>query len=211
MKRYLYILTLGVLFSFASCVQEDITVGNGSYYPSSNSGIQIIGASEDFDVKQVGTRANDNGVSDSFISEMTMLIFKADGNMLAAYNANQEKLASSHINIRRSNPTFLIETSKYKGTGILASMEAGVTMKYYDNTATDIGACSIYIVANAYHLIGERLEAGKITTIAALNEALLDTNDKLNMPYNEQTGEYIGLPMIGCARNEDTGEVVTFD
>ena len=211
MKRYLYILTLGVLFSFASCVQEDITVGNGSYYPSSNSGIQIIGASEDFDVKQVGTRANDNGVSDSFISEMTMLIFKADGNMLAAYNANQEELASSHINIRRSNPTFLIETSKYKGTGILASMEAGVTMKYYDNTATDIGACSIYIVANAYHLIGERLEAGKITTIAALNEALLDTNDKLNMPYNEQTGEYIGLPMIGCARNEDTGEVVTFD
>lgn len=211
MKRYLYILTLGVLFSFASCVQEDITVGNGSYYPSSNSGIQIIGASEDFDVKQVGTRANDNGVSDSFISEMTMLIFKANGDMLTAYNANQEELKSSHINIRRSNPTFLIETSKYEGTGILASMEAGMTIKYYDNTANDIDACSIYIVANAYHLIGERLEAGKITTIAALNEALLDTNAMLNMPYNEQTSEYIGLPMIGCARDVETGNVATFD
>ena len=211
MKRYLHIFTLGILVALTSCVQEDITVGNGSYYPSSNSGIQVIGASEDFDVKQVGTRANDNGVSDSFISEMTMLIFKADGNMLTAYNANQEELKSSHINIRRSNPTFLIETSKYEGTGILASMEAGMTIKYYDNTADDIGACTIYIVANAYHLIGERLEAGQITTIAALNEALLETNAKLNMPYNEQTGEYIGLPMIGCARDVETGNVATFD
>lgn len=211
MKRYLYILALGVLFSFTSCVQEDITIDDGAYYPSSNSGIQIIGASEDFDVKQVGTRANDNGVSDSFISEMTMLIFKANGDMLTAYNANQEKLASSHINIRRSNPTFLIETSKYYGTGILASMEAGMTIKYYDNTADDIGACSIYIVANAYHLIGERLEAGKIKTIADLNKALLDTNANLDMPYNEQTGEYIGLPMIGCARDEETGNLATFD
>ena len=211
MKRYLHIFTLGILVALTSCVQEDITVGNGSYCPSSNSGIQIIGASEDFDVKQVGTRANDNGVSDSFISEMTMLIFKADGNMLTAYNANQEVLKSSHINIRRSNPTFLIETSKYDGTGILASMEAGMTIKYYDNTAEDIGACSIYIVANAYHLIGERLENGQIKTIAALNEALLETNAKLNMPYNEDTGEYIGLPMIGCARDVETGNVATFD
>ena len=211
MKRYLHIFTLGILVALTSCVQEDITVGNGSYCPSSNSGIQVIGASEDFDVKQVGTRANDNGVSDSFISEMTMLIFKANGDMLTAYNANQEELKSSHINIRRSNPTFLIETSKYEGTGILASMEAGMTIKYYDNTAKDIDACSIYIVANAYHLIGERLEAGKITTIAALNEALLDTNAMLNMPYNEQTGEYIGLPMIGCARDVETGNVATFD
>ena len=211
MKRYLHIFTLGILVALTSCVQEDITVGNGSYCPSSNSGIQVIGASEDFDVKQVGTRANDNGVSDSFISEMTMLIFKANGDMLTAYNANQEELKSSHINIRRSNPTFLIETSKYEGTGILASMEAGMTIKYYDNTANDIDACSIYIVANAYHLIGERLEAGKITTIAALNEALLDTNAMLNMPYNEQTSEYIGLPMIGCARDVETGNVATFD
>ena len=210
MKRYLYILTLGVLFSFTSCVQEDLSIGNGTY-PSSNGGIQIIGASEDFDVKQVGTRSDDETVSDSFISEMTMLIFKANGDMLTAYNANHEELKSSHINIRRSNPTFLIETSKETDRGILASMEAGMTIKYYDNTAEDIGACSIYIVANAYHLIGERLEAGDIKTIAALNEALLDTNAELNMPYNEDTGEYIGLPMIGCARDEETGNVATFD
>ncbi len=211
MKRYLYILTLGALFALTSCVQEEITVGNGAYYPSSNSGIHVIGASEDFDVKQVGTRAEDDEVADSYISEMTMLIFKSDGNMLTAYDANQEELKSSHINIRRSNPTFLIETSKYDGTGILASMEAGMTIKYYKNDAEDIGACSIYIVANAYHLIGERLENGEINTIEKLNEAILEANVKLGMPYDEQTGEYIGLPMIGCARNEETGAPATFD
>jgi hypothetical protein len=211
MKRYLYILTLGVLFALTSCVQEEITVGNGVYYPSSNSGIHVIGASEDFDVKQVGTRAEDDEVADSYISEMTMLIFKEDGTMLPAVNANGEDLESSHINIRRSNPTFLIETSKYDGTGILASMEAGMTAKYYDNTAADIGACSIYIVANAYHLIGERLEAGDIKTLSDLEDALLDTNVKLDMPYDEETEEYIGLPMIGCARDEKTKEPATFN
>lgn len=213
MKRYIYTLLFGALLSLSSCVMDDPTIDGGMPMPmpSGEGGIQIIGSAEDFDVKHVGTRANENGVSDSFISEMTMLIFKSNGEMLTAYNANQEELKSSHINIRRSNPTFLIETSKHDGTGILASMEAGMTTKYYNNKATDIDSCSIYIVANAYHLIGERLENGKITTIDALNEALLDTNVKLNMPYNENTGEYIGLPMIGCARDEKTGEVATFD
>lgn len=211
MKRYLYILTLGVLFSFTSCVQEDLTVGNG-FYPSSNGGIQIIGASEDFDVKHVGTRAEGGDVvSDSFISEMTMLIFKSDGTMLPAFDANRNPLASSHINIRRSNPTFLIETSKEENKGILASMEAGITAKYYDNTNEGIKDCSIYIIANVYHLIGERLEKGEIKTLAQLEAALLDTNIKLDMPYDEVNGEYIGLPMIGCARDEKTLELATFD
>lgn len=210
MKRYLYILTLGVLFSFTSCVQEDLTVGNG-FYPSSNGGIQIIGASEDFDVKHVGTRSDGDVVSDSFISEMTMLIFKEDGSMLPAFDAKGDPLTSSHINIRRSNPTFLIETSKEENRGILASMEASITAKYYDNTAADIKKCSIYIIANVYHLIGERLEKGEIKTLTQLEAALLDTNVNLDMPYDEANGEYIGLPMIGCARDEKTLELATFD
>lgn len=209
MKRYLYILTLGLLFSFISCIQEDITIDNGTN-PSSKRGIQIIGASEDFDIKNVGTRADD-GVSDSFISEMTMLIFKENGNMLPAFNALREPLKSSHINIRRSNPTFLIETSKEADRGILASMEAGITAKYYDNTKDDIGKCSIYIIANAYHLIGERLEDGDIKTLNDLKNALLATNIKLDMPYDSEADEYIGLPMIGCARDQETNLPATFD
>ena len=210
MKRFIYLLALSLLFSLSSCIREDITIDSKPSYPSSNSGIQIIGASEEFDVHNVGTRAED-GVSDSYISEMTMLIFNNNGDMLTAFNADGKMLESSHINIRRSNPTFLIETSKSKGKGILASMESGLTTKYYDNTAENISACKIYIVANADHLIGERLEAGEIKSIDELKEALLDTNIKLDMPFNTDTGEYIGLPMIGCARDQKTDLEATFD
>lgn len=215
MKRYIYTLFIGALLSLTSCVMDDPFVNGGmpTPTPNGNSGIQIIGAAEDFDLKLVGTRADDEGVADSYISEMTMLIFGKDGKMLPAFNANKEPLPSSHINIRRSNPTFLINTSEYNGTGILASMEAGVTIKYYDNKAENndnISACSIYIVANAYHLIGDRLEAGEINTKDKLEAALLAV-DNLNMPYNEETGEYIGLPMIGCARDEETKQPATFD
>ncbi len=131
--------------------------------------------------------------------------------MLPAFNALREPLKSSHINIRRSNPTFLIETSKEADRGILASMEAGITAKYYDNTKDDIGKCSIYIIANAYHLIGERLEDGGIKTLNDLKNALLDTNIKLDMPYDSEADEYIGLPMIGCARDQETNLPATFD
>jgi hypothetical protein len=215
MKQYIYTLFIGALLSLTSCVMDDPFVNGGmpTPTPNGNSGIQIIGAAEDFDLKLVGTRADDEGVADSYISEMTMLIFGKDGKMLPAFNANKELLPSSHINIRRSNPTFLINTSEYNGTGILASMEAGVTIKYYDNKAENndnISACSIYIVANAYHLIGDHLEAGEINTKDKLEAALLAV-DNLNMPYNEETGEYIGLPMIGCARDEETKQPATFD
>lgn len=200
MKRYFYILFVGVLLSLTSCVQEDIYVDD-IYTPSANSGIQFVGAVEDFDKHNVATRA-EGGVSDAHVSEMTMIIFKGDGKMLPAMDAEQNPLPSNHINIRRSNPTFLIEATRYKGTGIIASMEAGVTAKYYNNLATNLGACRIYIVANAYHLIGERLEAGAIQTEAQLLEALVATDATLKMPKDSDDNP-IGLPMIGT-HGDDT-------
>ena len=194
MKNIFYIVVAGVLLSLTSCTMTDVDVST-NFTPSANSGLKLIGAAEDFDVKDVNTRA-DEEVSDSHISEMTMLIYKADGNMLPAVDAEGNPLPSSHINIRKPNPTFLIEANKYDGTGILASMEAGVVTKYYDNKATDLGACKIYIVANAYHLIGERLEAGELNTIDKLNAAIVDTEASLAMPIDED-GNYIGLPMMG--------------
>lgn len=199
MKNIFYIVVAGVLLSLTSCTMTDVDVST-NFTPSANSGLKLIGAAEDFDVKDVNTRA-DEEVSDSHISEMTMLIYKADGNMLPAVDAEGNPLLSSHINIRKPNPTFLIEANKYDGTGILASMEAGVVTKYYDNKATDLGACKIYIVANAYHLIGERLEAGELDTIDKLNAAIVDTEVSLAMPIDED-GNYIGLPMMGCAWEE---------
>ena len=200
MKRYFYILFVGVLLSLTSCVQEDVYVDD-IYTPSANSGIQFVGAVEDFDKHNVATRA-EGGVSDAHVSEMTMIIFKGDGTMLPAMDAEQNPLPSNHINIRRSNPTFLIEATRYKGTGIIASMEAGVTAKYYNNLAADLGECRIYIVANAHHLIGERLEAGEIQTEAQLLEALVATDPTLKMPVDSD-GNPIGLPMIGT-HGDDT-------
>ena len=200
MKRYFYILFVGVLLSLTSCVQEDIYVDD-IYTPSANSGLQFVAAVEDFDKHDVATRA-EGGVSDAHVSEMTMIIFKGDGEMLPAMDAEQNPLKSNHINIRRSNPTFLIEATRYKGTGIIASMEAGVTAKYYNNLATNLGECRIYIVANAYHLIGERLEAGEIQTETQLLEALVATDPTLKMPKDDNENP-IGLPMIGT-HGDDT-------
>ena len=200
MKRYFYILFVGVLLSLTSCVQEDIYVDD-IYTPSANSGLQFVAAVEDFDKHDVATRA-EGGVSDAHVSEMTMIIFKGDGEMLPAMDAEKNPLPSNHINIRRSNPTFLIEATRYKGTGIIASMEAGVTAKYYNNLATNLGECRIYIVANAYHLIGERLEAGEIQTETQLLEALVATDATLKMP-KDSNGNPIGLPMIGT-HGDDT-------
>ena len=199
MKRYIYIAILSILVSFTSCTMTDIDV-DVKVEPSANSGLQFIGAAEDFDIHNVGTRA-DEEISDSHITEMTMLIFKKDGTMLPAVDANGNALPSSHINIKKPNPTFLIEANKYNGTGILASMEAGITAKYYDNTVDDLTECKIYIVANAYHLIGDRLEAGEIKTETDLINTILATGDSLTMPVDDN-GAYIGLPMIGVAWEE---------
>ena len=197
MKRYFYILFVGALLSLTSCVQDEIFVDNDNT-PNQKCGIQIIGAVEEFDEHYVGTRADE--VSDSYISEMTMLIFDDNNNLLPAYEATDmtmERPMSSHIHINKPNPTFLIETSKYNGTGILASMEAGITMKYYNNKATNISKCKIYIVANAWHLIGPRLENYEIKTLADLENALVDTDITLQMPVDAESKTIIGLPMIG--------------
>lgn len=211
MKRYIHILTLALLCAFTSCVMDDPTIDINTTPTPNRNGLHVIGAVEDFDVRNVGTRADE--VSDSHITEMTMLIFKENGDMLPAYaTADKSGTAiSNHIHIEKANPTFLIDTEE----GILASMEAGITAKYYDNTATDIGKCSIYIIANASHLIGERLDNNEIMTLDALNAAIVDADESLAMPVDE-SGKAIGFPMIGThnqSLNDEEGEpyIVTFD
>ena len=200
MKRYFYILFVGALLSLTSCVMDE-TMDPIAPTPGTDGGFQFIAIAEDFDKHNVGTRADDDKVSDSHISEMTMLIFRNDGKLLPAVDADQNPLPSSHINIKKPNPTFLINANKYDGTGILASMEDGISLMYYDNKANGIDSCRIYIVANAYHLIGDRLEAGDIKSIDELHAALVDTDASLSMPYDDN-GQPIGLPMIGTHGDE---------
>lgn len=210
MKRYLHILTLGVLFALTSCVKAEIDYDyDNGVNPSSDGAIHVFGAVEDFDIKHVGTRA-DEEICDSFISEMTMFVFKENGDLIQGYktrnatfdtNGNLTAVnfdgcepCSSAINIRKANPTFLIDTED----GIFASFEGeSQTLIYYDNFAEDLKNCQIYIVANAYHQLEAELD--NIKTLSALEAQVLDIDDTLAMPMIGET-QYRGFPMIGTPK-----------
>ena len=191
-----------ILFAFAaillsSCISDEVDyIG---YQPSSKGGIHIVGAVEDYDVKSVGTRADDGDIADSYISEMTMFIFKSDGYLIQGYtDATFATECTSAINIQRGNPTFLIDTEE----GILADLSgtSDTSVVYYNNNADDLGACDIYIVANAWH----QLSAGEvgsrpvdaIKTLADLEAFVLDIDASLAMPMIDEA-HHRGFPMIG--------------
>ena len=192
-----------ILFAFAaimltSCVVDDVDF-TGSYNPSSKGGIHIVGAVEDFDVKTVGTRADDGDIADSYISEMTMFIFKGDGNLIQGYtDATFTTECTSAINIQRGNPTFLIDTEE----GILADLSgtSDTNIVYYNNNADDLGACDIYIVANAWHQlsageVGNR-PVDKIKSLADLKAFVYEADGTLAMPMIDESNPR-GFPMIG--------------
>ena len=199
-----------ILFAFAaillsSCINDEVDyIG---YQPSSKGGIHIVGAVEDYDIKSVGTRADDGDIADSYISEMTMFIFKKKGDsselceLIQGYtdvNCTPGNECTSAINIQRGNPTFLIDTEE----GILADLSgtSDTSVVYYDNDANDLGACDIYIVANAWH----QLSAGEvgsrpvdaIKTLADLEAFVLDIDASLAMPMIDEA-HHRGFPMIG--------------
>ena len=193
-----------ILFAFAfilltSCFTDEVDyVG---YQPSSKGGIHIVGAVEEYDIKSVGTRADDNGIADSYISEMTMFIFKSNGDLIQGYTdvgLSSDNECTSAINIQRGNPTFLIDTEE----GILADLSGGsdTDIVYYDNNADDLGACDIYIVANAWHqlsagAVGSR-PVDAIKKLADLEAFVYQADATLAMPA-DGSGNVIGFPMIG--------------
>ena len=192
-----------ILFAFAailltSCVVDDVDF-TGSYNPSSKGGIHIVGTVEDFDVKTVGTRADDDDIADSYISEMTMFIFKGDGKLIQGYkDIDKTQPCTSAINIQRGNPTFLIDTEEGIFADLSGSSESN--MVYYDNAASDLGACNIYIVANAWHQLSAE-EAGsrlvdKIETLDNLEDFVYQVDGTLAMPMIDESHPR-GFPMIG--------------
>ena len=192
-----------ILFAFAfvlltSCFTDEVDyVG---YQPSSKGGIHIIGAVEDYDVKSVGTRADDDGIADSYISEMTMFIFKGDGTLIQGYSdAGRTQACTSAINIQRGNPTFLIDTEE----GILADLSGSTNSSevFYDNTTNDLGSCHIYIVANAWDQLILKDDKGNrhidnIKTLADLEAFVYNVDSTLAMPMIDEDS-FRGFPMIG--------------
>ena len=212
MKRYIHILFFGLCYALTSCVMVDSSVDINTAPISGNSGIQIIGAVEDFDLKKVGTRADDGEVADSFISEMTMFIFDEDNKILKGWSKrtvndkdadgnptdvtfDHESECATAINIRKANPTFVIDTK----TGVLTSLDDdSPAIIYYDNLGgegvNDLSACKIYIVANAWHILENQID--DIKTLEDLEAITINIDDTLAMPKDEN-GHYRGFPMIG--------------
>ncbi len=178
--------------------------------PSLGDGIHVFGAVEDFDIKSVSTRADDE-IADSYISEMTMFVFDKNNKLVQGYNKrtvnsyddkgdptsvtfNEGDKCSSAINIEKANPTFLIDTKN----GMIASLDdASPRIIYYDNLTSkdnDLSECKIYIVANAYHELEAQLDTIKtLSDLAAIN---LPIDNTLAMPMKD--GKlYRGFPMIG--------------
>ena len=195
-----------ILFAFAfilltSCFTDEVDyVG---YQPSSKGGIHIIGAVEDYDVKSVGTRADDGDIADSYISEMTMFIFKGDGTLIQGYKdknfTDEDNKCTSAINIQRGNPTFLIDTEE----GILADLSGSTNSSevFYNNTANDLTSCDIYIVANAWHQLILKDDKGNryidnIKSLADLEAFVYNVDSTLAMPKIDNDS-FRGFPMIG--------------
>lgn len=204
-----------ILFAFAfvlltSCFTDEVDyVG---YQPSSKGGIHIIGAVEDYDVKSVGTRAEGDDIADSYISEMTMFIFKDKNNnnledkdnnkfeLIQGYSdADRTQACTSAINIPRGNPTFLIDTEE----GILADLSGSTNSSevFYDNTTNDLGSCHIYIVANAWDQLILKDDKGNrhidnIKTLADLEAFVYNVDSTLAMPMIDEDS-FRGFPMIG--------------
>lgn len=203
-----------ILFAFAfvlltSCFTDEVDyVG---YQPSSKGGIHIIGAVEDYDVKSVGTRAEGDDIADSYISEMTMFIFKDKNNnpedkdpnkfeLIQGYSdAGRSNACTSAINIQRGNPTFLIDTEE----GILADLSGSTNSSevFYDNTTGDLTSCHIYIVANAWYQLILKDDNGNryidnIKTLADLEAFVYNVDSTLAMPMIDEDS-FRGFPMIG--------------
>ena len=192
-----------ILFAFTfvlltSCFTDEVDyVG---YQPSSKGGIHIIGAVEDYDVKSVGTRAEGDDIADSYISEMTMFIFKGDGTLIQGYSdAGRTQACTSAINIQRGNPTFLIDTEE----GILADLSGSTNSSevFYDNTTGDLTSCHIYIVANAWDQLILKDDNGNryidnIKTLADLEAFVYNVDSTLAMPMIDEDS-FRGFPMIG--------------
>lgn len=203
-----------ILFAFAfvlltSCFTDEVDyVG---YQPSSKGGIHIVGAVEDYDVKSVGTRAEGDDIADSYISEMTMFIFKDKNNnpedkdnnkfeLIQGYSdAGRTQACTSAINIPRGNPTFLIDTEE----GILADLSGSTNSSevFYDNTTGDLTSCHIYIVANAWDQLILKDDKGNrhidnIKTLADLEAFVYNVDSTLAMPMIDEDS-FRGFPMIG--------------
>lgn len=155
------------------------------------SRLQVIGVVTGFDAKDVSTKSDDAVA----VHEMTMFIFGSD-----------EKIVGKPINIEGSMPTFVIDTQNNASTGILGSAGDYNQAEYTKDVST-MSECSIYIVANAWHI----LKTMEISDLSALHSVILPVYG-FGIPQT-------GIPMIGthdasvkfdlCDASKNTNTIAT--
>ncbi len=212
MRRHTILLSIASIL-FSSCLLEEFEfLGDNHQSLSSADGIHVIGAAQEFDAKKVTTRAEgDDMPADSYISEMTMFIFDKNNNLLQGYTDrtitsldddglpsgltfDERDKCTSAINIKKANPTFLIDTKN----GMIANMDdQSPDVIYYDNLTNndnDLSSCKIYIVANAWHVLEGNID--DIEKLSDLEDIVLEIDGTLSMPKADEN-HYRGFPMIG--------------
>ena len=212
MRRHTILLSIASIL-FSSCLLEEFEfLGDNHQSLSSADGIHVIGTAQEFDAKKVTTRADgDDMPADSYISEMTMFIFDKNGKLLQGYTDrtitsldddglpsgltfDESDKCTSAINIKKANPTFLIDTKN----GMIANMDdQSPDVIYYDNLTNndnDLSSCTIYIVANAWHELEGNID--DIEKLSDLEDIVLEIDGTLSMPKADEN-HYRGFPMIG--------------
>lgn len=183
-------IVAAVLLCMTSCALDEDSIVPETPEASFKGDIHVVGAVVDFDNKYVGTKALGSEENDeSLITEMTMFIFDANGDIVA-----------QPVTIRNYNTTpdaFLIEIGN-TNTAFIGTLNGD---KYYYDKKDALAECEIYVVANSEHY-KKTVNGNKVSVYSGIErkDQLLDQLlpvSGFEMPrFNNKK---VGFPMIGTA------------
>lgn len=171
-KVAIYILAV-VSLCLASCISLE-----ESFISTDQGGqnLKIMASVADFSNVKVGTKALEE--EESKVNEITMLIFDSNNNIVGR-----------PVNLHGANSIFMIDTQKAQ---IIDGVNPPIDMVGGQVTQATLDACSIYMVANCWHVLESE-------TISTLNDLLT-----VDIPV-EAIGipKLLGIPMIGSEEGFD--------
>lgn len=177
-KVAIYILAV-VSLCLASCISLE-----ESFISTDQGGqnLKIMASVADFSNVKVGTKALEE--EDSKVNEITMLIFDSNN-----------KIVGRPVNLHGANSIFMIDTQNAQ---IIDGVNPPIDMVGGQVTQATLDACSIYMVANCWHVLESE-------TISTLNDLLtVDIPvEAIGIPKSLATSKLLGIPMIGSEEGFD--------
>lgn len=168
----IYILAV-ISLCLASCISlEESFINPDQGGPT----LKIMASVADFSNVKVGTKALED--EESEVNEITMIIFDSNNNIVGR-----------PVNLSGANSVFMIDTQNAK---IIDGENHPIDMVAAPVTQTTLKSCSIYMVANCWHVLENE-------TISTLNDLLT-----VDIPV-EAIGipKLLGIPMIGSEEGFD--------